>query len=258
MELPVKNTRKGKYLAFDDVTGNPIAVGAYSALGFVEKTGDTMTGLLTVNSNNNESLTSQAISALINTEVSNYFALTLGKFGKSFRRSNLLTLVDEVSPAVLSSRAVIRMQQRITAVINVNNTFVLTFPSDIAQPVISNTPTAETYVVRSGLFTVDGVTCRIVNETYATKGVGFSSNKLQVINAGNGVVVVDNIGSYDATKRTVEIVSFRPSGLLGGGGDIKISVLPANQSAISPLRNDILHYDTSESVTTPVSVSADN
>tara|TARA_R110000796_G_C14404244_1_gene417959 strand:+ start:50 stop:751 length:702 start_codon:yes stop_codon:yes gene_type:complete len=46
MELPVKNTRKGKYLAFDDVTGNPIAVGAYSALGFVEKTGDTMTGLL--------------------------------------------------------------------------------------------------------------------------------------------------------------------------------------------------------------------
>ena len=204
------------------------------------------------------SLTSQAISALINTEVSNYFALTLGKFGRSFRRSNLLTLVDEVSPAVLSSRAVIRMQQRITAVINTNNTFVLTFPSDIAQPVISNTPTAETFVVRSGLFTVDGVTCRIVNETYATKGVGFSSNKLQVINAGNGVVVVDNIGSYDATKRTVEIVSFRPSGLLGGGGDIKISVLPANQSAISPLRNDILHYDTSESVTTPVSVSADN
>ena len=165
------------------------------------------------------SLTSQAISALINTEVSSYFAKTLGKFGKSFRRSNLLTLVDEVSPAVLSSRAVIRMQQRITAVINVNNTFTLTFPSDIAQPVISNTPTAETFVVRSGLFTVDGVTCRIVNETYATKGVGFSSNKLQVINAGNGVVVVDNIGSYDATKRTVEIVSFRPSGLLGGGGD---------------------------------------
>ena len=204
------------------------------------------------------SLTSQAISALINTEVSNYFALTLGKFGRSFRRSNLLTLVDEVSPAVLSSRAVIRMQQRITAVINVNNTFVLTFPSDIAQPVISNTPTAETYVVRSGLFTVDGVTCRIINETYATAGKGYSSNKLQVINAGNGVVVVDNIGSYDATKLTVEIVSFRPSGLLGGGGDIKISVLPANQSAISPLRNDILYYDTSESVTTPVSVSADN
>jgi hypothetical protein len=204
------------------------------------------------------SLTSQAISALINTQVSNYFSETLGKFGKSFRRSNLLTLVDEVSPAVLSSRAVIRMQQRITAVINVNNTFNLTFPSDIAQPNISNTPTAEDYVVRSGLFTVDGVTCRIINETYATGGKGYSSNKLQVINAGNGVVVVDNIGSYDATKRTVSIVSFRPSGLLGAGGDIKISILPANQSAIAPLRNNILYYDTSESVITPVSVSADN
>ena len=204
------------------------------------------------------SLTSQAISSAINAKVSNYFSTTLGKFGKSFRRSNLLTLVDEISPAVLSSRAIIRMQQRITAVINVSNTFTLTFPSDIAQPNISNTPTAEDYVVRSGLFTIDGVPCRIINETYAKDGKGYSSNKLQVVNAGNASVIVDNIGSYDATKRTVSIVSFKPTGLLGAGGDIKLSILPANQSAISPLRNNILYYDTSESVITPVSVSSDN
>lgn len=46
MELPLKESRKGKYLGFDETTGEPVAVGAYSALGFVEKTGDTMTGLL--------------------------------------------------------------------------------------------------------------------------------------------------------------------------------------------------------------------
>ncbi len=204
------------------------------------------------------SLSNNAISTLINTEVSKYFSTTLGKFGKSFRRSNILTLVDEVSPAVLSSRSVVRMQQRITPTINVNNTFTLTLPSDISQPIPSKTPTEEDYVVRSGLFTIDGVTCRIINETYATGGVGRSTNKLQVINAGNGLVVVDNIGSYDATNRTVNIVSFRPTGLLGGGGVIKISVLPANQSAISPTRNNILYYDEEESRIQAVAVNADN
>ncbi len=204
------------------------------------------------------SLSNNAVSTLINTEVSNYFTKTLGKFGKSFRRSNLLTLVDDVSPAVLSSRSVVRMQQRITATINVNNTFTLTLPSDISQPIISKTPTEDDYVVRSGLFTVDGVTCRIINETYAIGGVGHSSNKLQVINAGNGIVVVDNIGSYDATNRTVNIVSFRPTGLLGGGGFIKLSILPANQSAISPTRNNILYYDTEESRIQAVEITADN
>ena len=108
------------------------------------------------------------------------------------------------------------------------------------------------------MFTIDGVTCQIINETYATNGVGFSSNKLQVVNAGNGNVIVDNIGSYDATNRTISIVSFSPTGLLGGGGFIKISVLPANQSAISPLRENILQYDADESVITPVTVTADN
>ena len=203
-------------------------------------------------------LSNNAISTTINTKVSNYFTTTLGKFGKSFRRSNLLTLVDEVSPAVLSSRAVIRMQQRITPTVNVKNSFTINFPSDLSQPIISNTPTPEDYVVRSSLFTVNGETCQIINETYAVAGVGYSSNKLQIISAGSGTVVVDNIGSYDASNRRVNIVSFTPNGLLGGNGKIKISVLPANQSAISPLRQNILEYDDTESVITPVTVTADN
>jgi hypothetical protein len=203
-------------------------------------------------------LSNNAISTTINTKVDNYFTTTLGKFGKSFRRSNLLTLVDEVSPAVLSSRAIIRMQQRITPTVNVKNSFTLNFPSDISRPIISNTPTPEDYVVRSSLFTVNGETCQIINETYAVGGVGYSSNKLQIISAGSGTVVVDNIGSYDSSNRTVTIVSFTPNGLLGGDGKMKLSVLPANQSAISPLRQNILEYDGTESVITPVTVTADN
>lgn len=45
--------------------------------------------------------------------ISNYFTNNTGKFKQSFRRSNLLTLVDNVSSAVLSSRSDVRMQQRV-------------------------------------------------------------------------------------------------------------------------------------------------
>ena len=204
------------------------------------------------------SLSNNTISTSINTVVSNYFASTLGKFAKSFRRSNLLTLIDDVSPAVLSSRAVIRMQQRITPTLNTSNSFTLTFPNVISQPIFSLFPIRDDYVVRSSNFEVDGATCQIINETYVVGGIAKSSNKLQVVNISTGLVVVDNIGEYSASTRQVKIVSFKPTSITGASQTIKISVLPANQSAISPLRNDILLYDADESTILPVTTTSDN
>ena len=58
-------------------------------------------------------LSLNTIQANVQNTVNKYFTDNVGKFGQSFRRSNLLTLVDDVSPAVLSSRAEIFMQRRI-------------------------------------------------------------------------------------------------------------------------------------------------
>ena len=49
-------------------------------------------------------LAENAIKNQVQDVVNDYFSKNTGKFKQSFRRSNLLTLVDEVSPAVLSSR----------------------------------------------------------------------------------------------------------------------------------------------------------
>ena len=59
-------------------------------------------------------LTLNAVQAEVRDTITNYFNNTIGKFKQSFRRSNVLTDVDDVSTAVLSSRADIRMQQRFT------------------------------------------------------------------------------------------------------------------------------------------------
>jgi hypothetical protein len=59
-------------------------------------------------------LTLNAVTSNVNAVISNYFATNTGKFKQSFRRSNLLTLIDESNSAILSSRANVRMQQRFT------------------------------------------------------------------------------------------------------------------------------------------------
>ena len=57
-------------------------------------------------------LTINNVNDLIRTTVSNYFTANTGRFAQSFRRSTMLSLIDDVSTAVLSSRANVRMQRR--------------------------------------------------------------------------------------------------------------------------------------------------
>lgn len=59
-------------------------------------------------------LTLNAVQDQVNTTISSYFSDNTGGFKQAFRRSNVLSLVDESSTSILSSRANIRMQQRFT------------------------------------------------------------------------------------------------------------------------------------------------
>ena len=205
----------------------------------------------------NPNLTALSINAIttsVKAAIDAYFTANTGKFEKSFRRSAMLTKVDEVSSAVLSSRSTIRMQQRITPTINIFNAFTLTFPSVIAAPAAKAEPSDDDQVVRSTTFLVDGAPCRILNEQRAN----VATNKLQVVESGTGTIIVDNIGSFSTTTGVLTITAFRPTGLLGGTSNIKIAVLPANQSAIAPERNNIIKYDAGASTITAVTTEAEN
>ena len=205
----------------------------------------------------NPQLTSLSINSITNSIKAvkdAYFTANTGKFKKAFRRSAMLTLIDEVSGAVLSSRAVIRMQQRIVPVVNTFNKFTLTFPAPIAKPAANASPTDTDYIVKSNAFLVDGAPCRILNEQRAN----IATTKLQVVSSATGAIIVDNIGSFNAATGVLTITAFRPTGVLGGSSDIKIAALPANQSAIVPERNNIIKYDANASTITAVTTEADN
>ena len=187
-------------------------------------------------------LSLNSITDSVNTVIRDYFTTNTGKFGQAYRRSNLLTLIDDVSPAVLSSRMEVKMQQRVTPRLDAQNDFNLRYPTAISAPDDKN------FIVDSTSFNIGGRSCKIRNK--------LSSNKLQIVTIDGLTVVVDNVGSYDAAAGKLSLVGWQPNSIIGGVNYIKISVLPANQSALAPIRQDILQFDEDPSFASAVTVTS--
>ncbi len=178
----------------------------------------------------------------VNNVVRDYFNDNTGKFSQAFRRSNLLTLIDEVSPAVLSSRVVVNMQQRIIPRLDAQNDFTLRFPTSIAAA------DDENFIIDSTPFNIDNKAAKIRNK--------LNSNKLQVVTLDGQTTIVDNIGNFNPSTGTISIIGFIPSSIIGGVNYIKMKAVPANQSAIAPQREDILQFDEDPSFASAVVVES--
>jgi hypothetical protein len=162
-----------------------------------------------------------------------YFEENLGKFNKTFRLSNLLTELDDVSPAVLSSSAIILMQQRITPSLGVPNNFTLQFPAAILRP------DDDERIITSTTFNFGGRTAYISNKLQT----GGLTGTLQILDATLGTVLQDGVGSYNGPSGRIEIVGFTPTSITGDLSYIKISAVPANSNTIDPENNHVLYQD---------------
>lgn len=174
-------------------------------------------------------LTANATETRVQQTINNYFSTNLQKFKAVFRRSNILTHVDELSGAILNSRMDVKMQQRFTPTLGTSGAYTVSFPVELAAPDDVN------YTIVSNNFILNGEVCRLRNTLAKTT--------LEIVNASNDKVVT-NVGYYDAVTGKVVISGFAPSSISGGLSYIRLSALPANQSTIRPLRNYILDIDT--------------
>jgi hypothetical protein len=189
----------------------------------------------------NSSLTTlsrNTIQDTVNTSIKSYFADNIGKFGQSFRRSNLLTLVDDVSAAVLSSRTDVFVQRRFVPTLTKIQDFTLRYATTL------QTPDDVNYIITSSAFRYKNKNCIIRNK--------LNTNKLEVFNTEGNEVIVDNVGSYSGD--TVFLVGIQIDNYVGADGFIKLSARPANQSAISPLREDVLELDQSNTFSRVIEV----
>lgn len=189
-------------------------------------------------------LTQNTIQTNVRNQMVDYFGRSTGSFDKAFRRSNLLSEIDELSPAILSSRAEVKMQQRVTPILTLEDNHDFVFPTSIASPDDVN------YIIKSTSFVYNNLNCLIRNK--------LNSTKLEVVNINNNTVVVTNVGSYVPSTGVVNIVGLTVDTINGNNGELRLSVIPANQSAVAPVRNDILQYDDSTSLARAINVTATN
>ena len=173
--------------------------------------------------------------------IDKYFDENVGKFNQSFRRSNLLADIDEIDTSILSSRANIKVQRRFTPRLDTLEDHTMRYPVSLAEA------DDKTTIITTTPFQFNSKTCIIRNK--------LNSNKLQIVALNDQSVQSDNIGSYSSATGVVSIVGLRIQSIIGGDDFIKVTAIPANQSAISPLRNDILEYDKGPSFATAVSVT---
>lgn len=188
------------------------------------------------------------VQSLINTHVQS----ELSTFNSIFRRSNLLTRIDNLSPAILNSRMTVRVQQRIPVtemLIELNEKRLeegLGITDKIEQdfhvnfPVFLAEPDNDDHTITSSVFKSNGQNVIIKNK--------LGSTKLQLLDMDN-VVKIDNIGSYEPARGTVTLNALTVDENSYVDDVIKISATPANQSTITPLRNYIITLDSGLSTT---------
>lgn len=171
----------------------------------------------------------------INTFIQNYFSDNLSTFNAVFRRSNLLTEIDAIDQAILSSKMDVKTQMRITPNPGSLETFNLYYPTKLASPDDVN------IIVKSTAFTYNGVVATIQNV--------LESTRLHIVDT-DGNELLDNVGQYNPSDGSINIVGLKIDAFIGAFQFLKISATPESQSVVRPLRNYILRLDRNETTST--------
>jgi len=180
-------------------------------------------------------LSRNTIQDTVNNTIKTYFDTNTGKFGQSY----LLSLIDEVSSAILSSRSETFLQRRFSPTLTAIRDYTLRYAAALAVPDDVN------HIITSNQFVLQNKNCILRNK--------LNTNKLEVFNTEDTEVLVDNVGSYNGD--TVSIVGLQIDNFVGSDTFIKLSAKPANQSAITPFRQDILEFDQSNTFSRIVDVA---
>lgn len=178
-------------------------------------------------------VTTASIENQVNNLITNYFSANLNLFNKVFRRSTILADIDDLSDAILNSRMDVKVQRRFSPILSQSNPYTVKFPVALSVPL------SDRRVITTNPFVYLGQSCIIRNR--------LNSNVLEVVTVADELVLVTNVGTYNATAGTVNIVGFAPTSIIGSLTQIKVSAIPANQSTIRPLRNFVLSLDTTNS-----------
>lgn len=184
---------------------------------------------------NRTTLTKAQLENKVKNSILEYGVTNLSAFDSTFRRSRLLSFIDDSDDAVVSVDADVFMQRRLIPQLGVKARYDLAFSRPFAQL------SSFDHILTSDAFeyTINGVTytCSLRNK----KG----STKLEIIRSGESgeIIVADDAGFIDTTNNIVTLLPFEPSGIINTSEGIRFSVRPSDENTIYPKRNLLIRID---------------
>ena len=176
--------------------------------------------------------------------ITDYFLNEMDEFGSIFRRSNVLSLIDDSSPAILNSKMTVNALRQINirpffdevdAYHQTNDTTPPDFIErdiTVSFPFLLATPDNDDHIITTSPFRYYGQNAVIKNK--------LGSLTLQVMDT-IGNVLVSNVGDYQPADGTVNFRAWRMD--RETNDIVKVNATPANQSTIMPLRNYLFELD---------------
>ena len=180
-------------------------------------------------------LSSSQLESQIKNTILEYGTTNLATFNSAFRKSRLMSYIDDSEAAVLTVAADVKIQRRLKPTVGVKARYDLSFTTPIASvtefdSVVSST--AFSYIVNGTSYT-----CYLRNKV--------NSTQLEIYRGGSEgeVIVVDDAGFIDTTNNKIVLLPFEPSGFPDSEDGIRFSVRPADENTIKPQRDLLLEID---------------
>ena len=132
----------------------------------------------------------------------------------------------------------VKVQQRFTPTLTAVENHSLKYPTTIATADDVNR------IIESSAFTFNNNSCILRNR--------LGSTTIEVFSNTTQSVIVDNVGSFSGD--TVTLTGLQVDSINSGDTFIKLSVVPANESFVTPLRETVVEFDSTRSTTQAVEV----
>lgn len=163
----------------------------------------------------NSRYTSNEIELIIKQTITDYFDIELQKFNKSFIYSKLSKTVDALDTSIIGNSSTIKIQKRITPVVNANNGYSGSSAIKFANKLISGSISSTSFyyyvneIIRTG-YLKD-------NLTSAT------TSTIDLLDSTTDTVLVSSIGTVNYETGVLSFDNINPAGYLENALDIRIS-----------------------------------
>lgn len=166
----------------------------------------------------------------ISTAIRNYELNSLSNFGKTFRYSAFINMIDRADPSILSNKTTIKYEKRFTPILNTTLSYTILFDTPIDHPY-------DGYIggLTSNTFKISSST-----NVQQLRDDGFGKIQMFFFDAsGQRVISNKNVGTVDYEKGIVKLNAISISEIMDGSIEIKLMIEPLNYE-LDPTKNNII------------------